>query len=52
MNFFDSLSYGFKKEGVEWIESAKREETRKGRILKLVDMHANGLRMNDKYRKK
>ena len=48
--FFDGLSYGYKKEGIEWIEAAKREVTRKERIIKLVNMHADGLRLNDKYR--
>jgi hypothetical protein len=36
--FFGSLSYTHQKEYVRWIESAKKEETRKTRILKTVEM--------------
>ena len=49
--FFEGLSYGYKKEGVEWIISAKRSETRRDRVIKLIAMHSEGIRMNDKYRK-
>lgn len=35
---FDSMSYTHKKEYVNWIEEAKREETRKRRIEKSIDM--------------
>jgi len=35
---FKALSYSCKKEYVEWITSAKREETRAGRVTKAVEM--------------
>jgi hypothetical protein len=36
--FFDSLSFTHKREYVEWITSAKREETRRRRVAKAVEM--------------
>jgi uncharacterized protein YdeI (YjbR/CyaY-like superfamily) len=36
--FFGSLSYTHQKEYVRWIESAKKEETRRARILKTTEM--------------
>lgn len=36
--FFGSLSYTHQKEYVRWIESAKKEETRRARILKTAEM--------------
>jgi hypothetical protein len=36
--FFDSLSYTHRKEYVRWIEEAKRDETRRGRVEKAVVM--------------
>jgi uncharacterized protein YdeI (YjbR/CyaY-like superfamily) len=35
---FEAMSYSCKKEYVEWITSAKREETRAGRVTKAVEM--------------
>jgi len=35
---FDKLSYSYKKEYVEWIVSAKRDETRVRRIDKALEM--------------
>ena len=35
---FDKLSYTHQKEYVRWIEEAKREETRKTRIIKTIEM--------------
>lgn len=35
---FDSLSYTHKKGYVRWIEEAKREETRKKRLQKSIEM--------------
>jgi Bacteriocin-protection, YdeI or OmpD-Associated/Domain of unknown function (DUF1905) len=35
---FDGLSYSHKREYVSWIEEAKRDETRRRRIAKAVDM--------------
>lgn len=36
--FYNALSFTHKKEYVIWIESAKKEDTRKNRALKAVDM--------------
>ena len=35
---FDKLSYSHKKEYVEWILAAKKEETRELRIMKAISM--------------
>lgn len=35
---FDSMPYAHKKEYVNWIGEAKREETRKRRMKKSIDM--------------
>lgn len=40
--FFEKLSYSHRKEYVEWILSAKKEETRAKRIGQAVDMLAKG----------
>ena len=39
---FASLSYTHQKEYVSWIMEAKREETRRSRIMKAVDMLKQG----------
>lgn len=49
-NFFKDLSYGYKKDYVEWITTAKRPETRTDRITKVVTMCGEGRKMNDKYK--
>lgn len=36
--FFDKLSYTHQKEYVNWINEAKKEETRQNRIVKTIDM--------------
>ena len=51
LKFFDGLTYGYKKEFVEWVTEAKREETRIDRIEKIVAMCAEEKKMNDRYRK-
>src|SRR5688500_12107884 len=48
--FFDALSYGYKKEFVDWINSAKRMETRKERMEKTVAMCFEQKKLNDKYK--
>jgi hypothetical protein len=48
--FFDTLTYGYKKEFVEWVTTAKRAETRSERVDKIVAMCAEGRKLNDKYR--
>ena len=35
---FRQLSYSHQKEYVQWIEGAKREQTRLGRIAKMIEM--------------
>jgi Bacteriocin-protection, YdeI or OmpD-Associated/Domain of unknown function (DUF1905) len=42
MEIFEQFSYTHKKEFVEWIESAKKQETRENRIKKAVKMIAKG----------
>ncbi len=39
---FDALSYSHRREYVQWIDSAKREETRAQRIAKAVTMLIDG----------
>jgi hypothetical protein len=48
--FFETLSYGYKKEFVDWINTAKRIETRKERMEKTVAMCAAEKKLNDKYK--
>lgn len=38
--FWAGLAYSYRKEYVAWVEGAKREETRKARVAKAVDMLA------------
>jgi hypothetical protein len=49
--FFDALSYGYKKDFVQWVTSAKRHETRQDRIKKVVALSAEGKTMNEQYKK-
>jgi hypothetical protein len=42
--FFDSLAFTHRREYVEWIDEAKREETRQKRIVKAVAMLGRGRR--------
>ena len=48
--FFDGLTYGYKKEFVEHVTTAKRAETRLDRINKVVALCAEGKKLNDKYK--
>ncbi|MBD0293692.1 MAG: YdeI/OmpD-associated family protein, partial [Flavisolibacter sp.] len=48
--FFDGLSYGYKKEFVEHVTTAKQDNTRIARIAKVVDYCAEGKKLNDKYK--
>ena len=36
--FFESLSYSHKKAYIEWVESAKKDETREKRAEKMIEM--------------
>lgn len=47
LTFFDQLSYGYKKDYVQWVTSAKRTETRTDRIAKLVIRCSEKKKMND-----
>src|SRR5215203_2234940 len=42
--FFDKLSYTHQKEYVNWINEAKKEETRQTRIVKTIEMLKKGKR--------
>ena len=42
--FFDKLSYTHRREYVNWINEAKKEETRQNRILKTIEMLKLGKR--------
>jgi hypothetical protein len=42
--FFDRLSYTHQKEYVNWITEAKKEETRRNRIVKAIEMLKQGKR--------
>ena len=46
---FDSFSYSHKKEYVEWITEAKRDETRRKRLATAVEWMAQGKPRNWKY---
>lgn len=50
-SFFDSLNYGFKKDFVELVTTAKRAETRQQRIAKIVARCAGKRRLNGQYKK-
>ncbi len=40
--FYDKMSYTHKKEYIRWIEEAKKEETRKRRKIKMIEMLLEG----------
>ena len=42
--FFDKLSYTHRREYVNWINEAKREETRQNRVAKTIEMLKQGKR--------
>jgi hypothetical protein len=48
---FDAFSYSHRKEYVQWITAAKREETRRRRIAAAVKQIAAGKSQNWKYEK-
>ena len=49
--FFESLSYGYKKEFIELVTTAKQEKTKQERIAKVINYCAEGKKLNDKYKK-
>jgi hypothetical protein len=46
-SFFESLSYTHRREYVRWIEEAKREETRRRRIARAVELLGDRVRTPD-----
>ena len=46
---FDGFSYSHKKEYVEWVAEALREETRKARVAQSVEWMAEGKSRHWKY---
>ncbi|UQB67951.1 YdeI/OmpD-associated family protein [Epilithonimonas zeae] len=40
--FYDKMSYTHRKEYIRWIEEAKKEETRKRRKIKMIEMLLEG----------
>jgi hypothetical protein len=46
--FFDTLSYTNRKEYISWIESAKKEETRKKRLSELILLLNQNKKLSDK----
>ena len=51
LNYFDSLAFSHRKEYVQWIESAKKEETRTKRIEQAIEKLTSKQMMHDKYKK-
>ena len=43
-SFFDSLSFSHRREYVQWIEEAKKQETRDRRIARAIEMMGEGAR--------
>lgn len=52
LSAFDKFSYSHRKEYIEWITSAKKEETRISRMEKAIKMISEGNSQNHKYDKK
>ncbi len=40
--FYDKMSYTYKKEYIHWIDDAKKEETRERRKVKMIEMLLTG----------
>lgn len=49
--FFDGLTYGYKKEFVEHLTTAKQEKTKGERLAKIVALCSEEKTLNDKYKK-
>lgn len=50
-NNFQNMSPSKRREFIDWINSAKREETRFSRIQKAIDLIKNNKHLNSKYEK-
>ena len=46
-DFFRSQAPGYQKMATYWVMSAKREETRRGRLAKLMERYENGRRLDE-----
>ena len=44
-DYFEAMAYSHKKTYVDWIEEAKKNETRERRILKAMDMLSEGKKL-------
>lgn len=51
LKYFENLGYSHRKEYIRWITDAKKEETRKARIVKAIEMMAAKETMHSKYSK-
>jgi len=51
LNYFDSLAFSHRKEYIQWIESAKKEETRTKRIEQAIEKLLDKQSMHAKYKK-
>jgi uncharacterized protein YdeI (YjbR/CyaY-like superfamily) len=51
LNYFEGLAYSHRKEYVQWIEGAKREETRQRRLETAISKLIAKEGLNDKYKK-
>lgn len=49
--YFDSLAFSHRKEYIQWIESAKKEETRTRRIEQAIEKLQDKQGLHDKYKK-
>ena len=49
--YFDSLAFSHRKEYIQWIESAKKEETRTKRIEQAIEKLLDKQMIHDKYKK-
>lgn len=47
--YFNSLAPGHRREYIEWVESAKKEETRQRRLLKMLELLIKHKTLKDHY---
>jgi uncharacterized protein YdeI (YjbR/CyaY-like superfamily) len=52
LTYFEGLAYSHRKEYLQWIGDAKKEETRNSRIEKAIAKLSSKEMMHDKYKKK
>ena len=48
--YFDLLAFSHRKEYIQWIESAKKDETRTKRIEQAIEKLLGKQMMHDKYK--